>query len=225
MGRQSDVCVLTSGGADSAVLVHLMSRQFQRVHPVYVRTGTTWDDVEQAHLGRFLAALDADSIQTVRVLDMNVGDVYGSHWSVTGEGTPPACTPTEAVYMPGRNLILLAKTAVWCVLNRVPVIAMGALETNTHPDNTPDFWDHLLQAVNLGMRADLVLLRPFDDKTKDQVLQLGRDLPLWLTFSCIRPVGERHCGRCHKCDERASGFRKAGIEDRTDYAEPPVMSH
>ena len=217
--------MLASGGADSGVLVHLMGRQFDRVHPIYVRTGSVWDDVEQEHLRQFLAALDDDGVRPVVVLNMDVRDVYGSHWSVTGDGFPPARTPTKAVYMPGRNLILLAKAAVWCVLNRVPTIAMGALETNTHPDNSPAFWGHLLGAIRTGMQAPLELLRPFQDKSKDEVLQLGRDLPLWLTFSCIHPVGGQHCGRCHKCDERASGFRRAGIEDRTAYATPPVMSH
>jgi len=225
MDGPSDVCVLASGGADSAVLVDLMSRQFQRTHPVYIRTGSPWQDVEQDHLKRFLATLDGDSIQPLRTLQVDVREVYGAHWSVTGEGIPPAGTPTQAVYMPGRNLILLAKTAVWCALHGVSVITMGALKTNIHPDNTPAFWTHLFQALNIGMQTRLELRRPFSDKTKDEVLRLGHDLPLWLTFSCIHPVGGKHCGRCHKCDERASAFRRAGIDDRTPYAAPPVMTH
>jgi 7-cyano-7-deazaguanine synthase len=53
--------------------------------------------------------------------------------------------------------------------------------------------------------------------TKRQVMQLGRELPLELTFSCIAPVGELHCGRCNKCAERQAAFHEAAIVDRTIY--------
>jgi 7-cyano-7-deazaguanine synthase len=42
-------------------------------------------------------------------------------------------------------------------------------------------------------------------------------LPLELTFSCIRPAGERHCGSCNKCAERRQAFASAGLKDPTDY--------
>ena len=48
---------------------------------------------------------------------------YASHWAV--EGRPPAYdTPDEDVYLPGRNVILLSKAAVYCAaahLNRIVV--------------------------------------------------------------------------------------------------------
>jgi 7-cyano-7-deazaguanine synthase len=50
-------------------------------------------------------------------------------------------------------------------------------------------------------------------------MALGRDLPLELTFSCIAPAGELHCGRCNKCAERRAAFREADREDRTSYAD------
>jgi 7-cyano-7-deazaguanine synthase len=49
-------------------------------------------------------------------------------------------------------------------------------------------------------------------------MRLGRDLPLELTFSCIRPVRDQHCGDCNKCAERQLAFRNAGLADRTPYA-------
>ena len=53
---------------------------------------------------------------------------------------------------------------------------------------------------------------------KQQVMALGRNLPLELTFSCIAPAGGLHCGRCNKCAERQNAFRDAGITDKTSYA-------
>jgi 7-cyano-7-deazaguanine synthase len=42
-------------------------------------------------------------------------------------------------------------------------------------------------------------------------------VPWELTFSCIRPIGIRHCGRCNKCEERRRAFADAGVKDPTKY--------
>ena len=44
--RGNAVCVLVSGGLDSAVLAHAMARRYARVFPLYVRTGLRWEAVE-----------------------------------------------------------------------------------------------------------------------------------------------------------------------------------
>ena len=49
------ICVLASGGLDSAVLVATLARR-RRVHPLYVRSGLNWEWAERALLARFLAA-------------------------------------------------------------------------------------------------------------------------------------------------------------------------
>jgi 7-cyano-7-deazaguanine synthase len=54
---------------------------------------------------------------------------------------------------------------------------------------------------------------------KQQVMALGRELPLELTFSCISPVNGFHCGRCNKCAERQEAFRQAALTDKTIYAQ------
>ena len=43
------------------------------------------------------------------ILHVPVGDVYGRHWSLTGRGVPGADSHDPAVYLPGRNLLLLGK--------------------------------------------------------------------------------------------------------------------
>jgi 7-cyano-7-deazaguanine synthase len=53
---------------------------------------------------------------------------------------------------------------------------------------------------------------------KKDVMQLGRKLPLALTFSCIAPVGGLHCGQCNKCAERRRAFRSVNVDDPTHYA-------
>jgi 7-cyano-7-deazaguanine synthase len=120
--------------------------------------------------------------------------------------------------LPGRNLLLLAKSTVWCALHDVEAIALGTLKGNPFADSGPEFLSLFGSLVQLGLDRPLEVKTPFASLTKAQVLELGRDLLLENTFSCIAPVEARHCGRCNKCAERRVGFAQAGIKDRTLYA-------
>src|SRR6516164_7076804 len=122
-----DVAVLVSGGLDSAILVAEMLRHGNVVHPLYVRFGLAWEPVEEAHLRRFLHALDDPAPAPLTVLQCPIASVYGSHWSVSGEAVPDDETEDAAVYLPGRNLLLLAQPSVWCALHNVHAIALGTL--------------------------------------------------------------------------------------------------
>ncbi|MHC5537830.1 7-cyano-7-deazaguanine synthase [Singulisphaera rosea] len=213
-----DVAVLVSGGVDSAILSVDLLRHFPRVFPIYVRFGLRWEDVELASLRRFLDSAAREGLASLTVLDEPVADVYGSHWSVSGPAVPGEETPDEAVYLPGRNLLLVSKVAVWCRLRGIERLALGCLEANPFPDSTPEFYSALEAVVNRAMEGRLRLLRPFDRLSKSQVLQRGTGLPLEHTFSCLSPISGRHCGACNKCAERRKGFREAGITDPTPYA-------
>jgi 7-cyano-7-deazaguanine synthase len=211
---------LASGGLDSAILLAHLVSEGHEVTPIYVRFGLAWEDVESRHLEWFLDSLPAPATKPLIVLDLPVADVYGAHWSVTGQDIPDHNSPDEAVYLPGRNLLLLAKSSVWCALNGVPTIALGTLAANPFPDADRTFFAGFsaLAARALGCRLEVVT--PFAGRKKHEVLELGRTLALDLTFSCIAPSGERHCGRCNKCAERRLAFTALGITDTTAYATP-----
>ncbi len=215
---QDPVCVLVSGGLDSAVLTWHLAQQSARVIPVYVRTGMVWEEIEYRWLSRFLEAIASPRIEPVVPLEFPLRDIYRSHWSVGGVGSPAFDDPDETVYLPGRNIILLAKTAVFCALNHIPRIAMGHLAANPFPDATDSFMSTMAAALSAGMDWPIRIERPFTSSRKVDVVRLGASLPLELTFSCIRPSGELHCGDCNKCAERQQGFAEAGIPDRTQYA-------
>ena len=209
--------VLISGGLDSAILCIELLHDFPRVAPLYVRSGLRWEAAELASLNRFLSEVGADGLDGLIVLEEPIADVYGSHWSTNGPAVPGAETEDEAVYLPGRNLLLTVKAAVWCRIHGVPRLALGSLGSNPFPDSTPDFFRKLEDLLNQAMGGELRLIRPFDCLHKAEVIARGRDLPLHLTFSCINPIDGLHCGACNKCAERKKGFRDAGLFDRTTY--------
>src|SRR4051812_7295912 len=93
--EDADVAVLVSGGIDSAILCVDLLREFARVHPLYVRFGLRWEDVELSCLRRFLAEAGRGrpGLMPLQVLDEPVADVYGDrHWS-TGAPTSPTRAP------------------------------------------------------------------------------------------------------------------------------------
>lgn len=212
----SSLAVLCSGGLDSAVLLAESARS-RPVTPIYVRSGLTWESVELPHLLRFLGALSSPSLRPLVTLDVPVADLYGSHWSLTGRDVPDGNTSDDAVYLPGRNVILLAKAMVWCHLHGVTSIALGVLAGNPFPDATPEFFRSLASTVNRAIGGSVGIETPFAGFSKIEVLRRGRDLPLQDTFSCIAPVQGHHCGRCNKCAERQRAFQAAGMIDPTVY--------
>ena len=213
-----DVAVLASGGLDSAVLVAQLLRQGRVVHPIYVRFGLAWEPVEEAHLRRFLDTLTQLAARPLVVLNSPVADIYGSHWSVSRREVPDERSADDAVYLPGRNLLLLTLPSVWCALHDVHTIALGTLKGNPFPDATPEFFDGFAALAQRAMDHSLEVVTPFAGFTKSDVLELGRGLALQHTLSCIDPQGERHCGRCNKCAERRHAFAALQIDDLTVYA-------
>ncbi|QEH33282.1 7-cyano-7-deazaguanine synthase [Aquisphaera giovannonii] len=216
--RGTSAAVLLSGGLDSAVLLSEMRRGHDRIHPLYIRGGLRWEEAELAAARAFVAAIGGPGLEPLTVLEEPVRDVYGDHWSTGSGGVPGAETPDEAVYLPGRNVLLTAKAAVWCRLRGVSELALGSLGSNPFPDSTPGFYRDLESVLGRAMGGSPRLTRPFDRLSKAEVVWAGRDLPLHLTFSCLMPVAGLHCGSCNKCAERREGFRQSGVADRTPYA-------
>jgi len=210
------VCVLASGGLDSAVLVGVLARDHE-VHPLYVRCGLAWERAEQAALRRFLHALGGRVRPLVRV-DLPLGPLYGAgHWSVSGRGVPGRRAGLASNYLPGRNLLLGSLAAVHCARRRIPAIALALLADNPFPDATPRFLTDLGRVAGRALGMRLRVRAPFRRLTKADVIRRGRDLPLAQTLSCARPRGLRHCGTCTKCAERQRAFAAARVPDPTRY--------
>ncbi|MEO6810855.1 MAG: 7-cyano-7-deazaguanine synthase [Isosphaeraceae bacterium] len=215
--NMNSIAILISGGLDSAILLGDAVQTHKAVHPLYVRNGLVWEDVEQDYLRRFLDAVRCPTLRPLQVLDLPANDLFPGHWSFNGQGVPDADSPDEAVFIPARNVLLLAKAILWCHLRKVPAVALGTLGSNPFADATPAFFVAFQTAVNLAVGGSVQVHRPYAELTKLDVMRLGQGLPLQLTFSCIRPLDGRHCGACNKCQERRLAFQDAGLVDPTEY--------
>ncbi|HWC28505.1 MAG TPA: 7-cyano-7-deazaguanine synthase [Dehalococcoidia bacterium] len=215
------IAVLASGGLDSAVLLADLARE-NTVFPVYIQAGLHWEARERRALDAYLAALHDPNVEPLTVLEMPVRSLYGAHWSTTGEGVPEYDEPDEAVYLPGRNVLLIGVTAVWCALNDVSSIAIGSLDDNPFPDATPAFYADYGRLLSGALAHPLEVMAPYRRQHKSEIIARFPELPLHLTLTCMAPI-ERdgvllHCGGCNKCRERREAFRDAGVPDKTPYA-------
>ena len=103
---------------------------------------------------RFLAALPpASGVADLVVLDVDMRDVYpATHWAIRGEA-PAFDTPDEDVYLEGRNVVLLSKTAVFAARTGVGPIVIGPLAGNPFPDARPEFFETMARALSLGLNT------------------------------------------------------------------------
>lgn len=221
-GDESRIGVLLSGGLDSAILVGHLLRHGRTVQPFYIRTGVIWQAAELAAVQQFLRVMTTPRLAALVLLDLPLSDLYDGHWSLTGRRVPDHASQDEAVYLPGRNALLIVKAAVWCQLHGIGELALAPLGTSPFADAGASFFAEFEAALNRGAVRPVRLLRPFGTMTKREVMALGADLPLEHTFSCLAPVHGLHCGRCNKCAERRAAFREAGLVDPTRYAEVAV---
>jgi len=218
MGR-GVIGVLVSGGLDSAVLVAESALNYRVVWPIYVRQQLAWERVELYWLGRYLSSLQKETnhLKPLTILSMPMQDVYGNHWS-TGRGTVPgAKSDDKAVYLPGRNLLLSLKPAVFAVMHKIPTLALGSLDHNPFSDAAPAFFQQWGSVLSRGLGSRIRIIAPYRHKSKEEVIRRGQEWPLHLSFSCIAPEGKFHCGRCNKCAERRRAFKQAGVQDKTIY--------
>jgi 7-cyano-7-deazaguanine synthase len=231
--------ILLSGGLDSAVL---LADEAVRgtVQPIYVNVGLAWEPAERQAVRQFVDWLaqraehtgKGDSVLPLIALNVDMRDVYpATHWAVKGE--PPAYnTPDEDVYLPGRNIVLLGKSAVYCAAAGLDRIVLGTLEHNPFPDATPEFRNTLSRALSLGLAHQLQIEAPYAGTSKAEVIRRGVALgvPFEFTLSCMKPMkvseprepGEHryiHCGTCSKCRERHDAFLALGMMDPTSYAD------
>ena len=83
-----------------------------------------------------------------------------------------------------------------------------------YPDCSSDFNNAINEAIYLGSGKQIKVVAPFINATKDQVVKKGLEInvPYKYTWSCYEG-GEKPCGKCGTCIDRAKAFELNGIKD------------
>ena len=126
-----------------------------------------------------------------------------------------------STYVPFRNGLLIASIAAFA-MSMYPKddvdIYLGAhaddAAGNAYADCSKEFTDSMGLAVYLGTYKKVTLCSPLVKMTKAEVVKKGLELnvPYKLTWSCYNG-GDKPCGKCGTCIDRAKAFELNGIKD------------
>ena len=240
------VAVLLGGGIESTALVKQFLAGGRTVVPVHVHCGLIWDDCETGYVRRFLESNAGPALAPLVEIHLPLHDFLRGHWTITGDNVPKAGSSSGDLEIPLRNLTLLSfalhrlrqlrnKTdesllprsgedyirAATSSAAGMCSLALGTTADNCYRDGSRAYFDKCEEVLSLDAGCPVRVLTPFIHLNKTQVIQSSDLDTLGLSFSCVSPVGELHCGQCIKCGRRQAAFRTAKIHDPTNYDNPP----
>jgi len=205
-------------GIASMALLNQLSKKYQHVYPVYIQCGLRWEESELFWLKKFLRNNKLANIEHLEVLGQPLREIYQTHWSLTGVKVPDKDARPEDVHLPGRSMMMVAKSALYCFSKNIDTLAIGILKDNTFEDSNASFFKQCELIFTKSLRgAQIKILTPFFDKNREEITFSNKDLGLEHSFSCISPKGYQHCGDCYKCAKRKTAFARSGLTDRTHY--------
>lgn len=126
-----------------------------------------------------------------------------------------------STYVPFRNGLFLSAAASLAasIYPDEPVnIYIGAhaddAAGNAYADCSEEFIDSMDDAINIGTYNKVTIKAPFANLSKSDVVAKGLELsaPYKLTWSCY-VGGDKPCGRCGTCLDRAKAFEANGVSD------------
>lgn len=124
-------------------------------------------------------------------------------------------------YVPFRNGLMLASVAALAMATYPEDevdIYLGAhaddAAGNAYADCSEEFTNAMELAISLGTYEKVHLKAPLVNLNKAGVVKLGLELgtPYELTWSCYEG-GDKPCGTCGTCIDRANAFKANGVED------------
>lgn len=219
--------VLTSGGVDSTTALALAIDKYGKDHvlALSISYGQKHSkEIEAAkavaqHYGIEQLFLDLGLIfqySNCSLLQQSTEDIpeesYAEQIEKTGGETP------VSTYVPFRNGLFLSAAASIALSRDCEVIYYGAHADDAagfaYPDCSPVFNNAMNTAIYEGSGHQLRIEAPFVNKNKSDIVALGLRLnvPYELTWSCYEG-GNKPCGKCGTCIDRAAAFAANGVTD------------
>ncbi len=218
--------VLSSGGIDSTTCLAMAIKKYGRenVTALAITYG-------QKHVKEIEASVKVAAFYGVEHLIMDLSEIYRysdcsllaqSEREIPKESYAEQISRTGgtpvSTYVPFRNGLFLSAAAGTALSKGCEVIWYGAHSDdaagNAYPDCSEDFVKAMGSAIRIGSGQQLSLEAPFVKWNKAEVVKEGLRLhaPYELTWSCYEG-GDRPCGVCGTCRDRAEAFRLNGVED------------
>lgn len=209
------VIVLLSGGMDSATLLWLAKREFDKVwaisfdygqrHRVELRYAKELASIAKVEEHIVVEVPIYRNVKGSALIDESVEVPSGDY----PENEPPVTT------VPMRNLNFLAIASAFADAYEIDHIGIGVHALDTpYPDCRPEFITSAEAAINAGSiltakkKLRIHVWAPFLGMTKRDIALLGKELevPYEKTYSCYRGT-EPPCGECPTCIQREEALK------------------
>lgn len=211
--------VLLSGGMDSTTAFYWARNCFSEIEAISFDYGSKHNSVE-THSARYFCEkfgikrtiinLDFMKLLHSSLLQKEVEVPEGAYNDKNMAST----------VVPFRNGIMLSIAAALADDKKFDavILANHAGDHFIYPDCRPEFIDGMAEAIVRGTVNNVILLSPFCNMTKGDIVRIGSKLGVEFenTWSCYKG-GVTHCGKCGTCDERKKAFLEAKVVDKTKY--------
>lgn len=218
--------VLFSGGLDSTTCLALAVEKYGADNVLALSVSYGQKHTKEIDAAKAVAAYYGVKLQTLDLAaifaDSDCSLLKGSSHEVPKESYAEQLKETDgkpvSTYVPFRNGLFLSSAASIALSHGCEVIYYGAhaddAAGNAYPDCSQDFNDAINAAIYLGSGKELHVEAPFVGRTKADVVREGLRLhaPYHLTWSCYEG-GEKPCGLCGTCRDRAAAFAANGVSD------------
>lgn len=219
--------VLSSGGVDSTTCLGLAIERFgkENVIGLVITYG-------QKHTKEIEAAKAVAAYYGIELLSLDLSTIFQYDTSCTLLQSSNEMIPEESyadqlkktdgkpvsTYVPFRNGLFLSSAASIALSKDCSVIYYGAHSDdaagNAYPDCSDAFNQSMKSAIEIGSGNQLTIEAPFVNLAKKDVVREGLRLkvPYHLTWSCYEG-GDKPCGKCGTCRDRAAAFIANGVAD------------
>ena len=218
--------VLFSGGIDSTTCLGLAISKYGKENVIalsitYGQKHTKEIEAANAIVQYYgIEKIDLDLSLIFRFSDCSL--LKGSDEDIPHESYAQQLEKTNgspvSTYVPFRNGLFISSAAAIALSRKCSVIYYGAHSDdaagNAYPDCSSVFNNAMNTAVYEGSGKQLKIEAPFVNMTKADVVKIGLELkvPYELTWSCYEG-GDKPCGQCGTCIDRAKAFELNGIND------------
>ncbi len=207
--------VLLSGGMDSATLLWLAKREFDKVWAISFDYGQRHQvELKYAKNLAELAGVEEHIIVKLPIYQSIKGSaLIDESVEVPSEDYPENEPPITTV--PMRNLNFLSIASAFADAFEIEHIGIGVHALDTpYPDCRPEFISSAEAAINAGSvltakkKVRIHVWAPFLGMSKRDIALLGKELevPYEKTYSCYRGT-EPPCGECPTCRQREEALQ------------------
>lgn len=223
--------VLSSGGLDSTTCLAMAVKKLgaENVAALSVFYG-------QRHARELEAARNVAKFYNVAHYEFDAAEIFRSSHSALLDTSTEALEKSSyaeqmkknhsqkvSTYVPFRNGLMLSMAASFAdglfedeelVELYIGVHSDDAAVGHAYADCSAQFVAAMSAAVRIGTYEKIRLVAPFLCQKKSDVVKTGLELgtPYELTWSCYER-GDKPCGQCATCIDRAKAFALNGVED------------